>query len=56
MALIFLLAMRVYETFKCWPHMLPVIVEARKFKFIKKGGTLYHELVTLFEIVTKDQK
>lgn len=56
MALIYLLAQRVYETFKCWPHMIPVIVESRKFKFIKKGGTLHHELVTLFETVAKDKK
>lgn len=33
--------------------MIPVIVESRKFKFIKRGENLNHELVNLFEFIAK---
>lgn len=48
MALVYLLAMRVYEAFKCWPQMIPVITESKRYKFIKRGKAVEDELVRLF--------
>ena len=36
--------------------MIPVIVESRKYKFIKKGKTLNHELVSLFNYIAREKK
>jgi hypothetical protein len=56
MALIYLLAIRIYEQFAAWPKMIPVMAESRRYKFIKKGKDLEFELIRLYEFVTKNQK
>jgi hypothetical protein len=50
MGLIYLLASKVYEQFKVWPKMIPVITDSKKYKFIKKGKSINRELLDLFEI------
>ena len=56
MALVYLLAMRVFEETKCWPFMIPVIVEARSYKFVKKGKELHQELARLFNYIARGRK
>jgi hypothetical protein len=51
MALIYLLAMRVFEKFGCWPQMIPVITESKRYKFVRKGGRVELELARLFDFV-----
>ena len=36
--------------------MIPVIAEASKFKFLKKGKGLNHELCNLFAFLTNNKK
>jgi hypothetical protein len=56
MALIYLLAMRVFEKFSCWPQMVPVITESKRYKFVKRGQRLELELARLFEFVYREEK
>lgn len=56
MALIYLLSMRVFEKFNCWPQMIPVITDSRRYKFVKKGGKVEMELARLFEYVYREEK
>ena len=56
MALMYLQALRVFEECKVWPNMIPVIVESRKYKFVKKGKDLNHELAGLFNYIVGPQQ
>ncbi len=56
MALIYLMAMRVYERFNCWPQMLPVITQSKHYKFVKRGLKVELELARLFEFIYREEK
>jgi hypothetical protein len=55
MALIYLLAMRVFERFNCWPQMLPVITESKHYKFVKRGLKVELELARLFHFIHREE-
>lgn len=56
MAVIYLLAQAVHKTQGIWPNIIPVIASDGSLRFVKKGGTRNHELISLFQYVMAERK